>query len=126
MTTLDEYLERPYRIALIRDGDDDGASGWVAEVEELPGCLSQGETPAEAIAGVRDAMEGWISVALGDGHQIPEPRALHDYSGRFVLRLPVGLHAELARSAEAEGVSLNAFASSALAGAVAWRQRDAA
>ncbi len=85
--------------------------------------MSQGATPADAITGAQDAMAGWISVALEDGRTIPEPHASHDYSGRFVLRLPVGLHAELARSADAEGVSLNAFATGALAGAVHWRSR---
>jgi len=69
-------------------------------------------------------MVGWISVALGDGRPIPAPRATQDYSGRFVLRLPVGLHAELVRLADAEGVSLNAFATGALAGAVHWRTRE--
>lgn len=119
--TLDEYLTLPYRIALVHDEDDEGNAGWVAEVEELPGCLSQGATPEEAIENVLDAMKGWISVALEDEKEIPEPRALAGHSGRFLLRLPRTLHAELARQAEHEGVSLNTFVTSALAGAVGWR-----
>jgi hypothetical protein len=43
------------------------------------------------------------------------------HSGRLLLRMPPSLHAELARAAEREGVSLNAFISSALSGAVHWR-----
>jgi hypothetical protein len=43
------------------------------------------------------------------------------HSGRLLLRMPSSLHAELARAAEREGVSLNAFISSALSGAVHWR-----
>jgi hypothetical protein len=43
------------------------------------------------------------------------------HSGRLLLRMPPSLHAELARAAEREGVSLNAFISSALSGAVRWR-----
>lgn len=119
--TVDEYLELPYRIALTRDQDDEGNEGWVAEVEELPGCLSQGSTAEEAIANVLDAMQGWISVALEDGEEIPGPRAAATHSGRFLLRLPRSLHADLAREAEHEGVSLNFFAASALAGALGWR-----
>ena len=43
------------------------------------------------------------------------------HSGRLLLRMPASLHAELARAAEREGVSLNAFITSALSGAVRWR-----
>jgi hypothetical protein len=43
------------------------------------------------------------------------------HSGKLLLRMPPSLHAELAREAEEEGVSLNAFITSALAGAVRWR-----
>ena len=122
--TLDEYLKLPYTIELVRDQDDDGNRGFVAEVEELPGCISQGATPEEAIRNVFDAMHGWISVALEDGRDIPEPRTGKDYSGRFLLRIPQSLHAELAREAEREGVSLNQYAASALAGAVGWRREE--
>lgn len=45
-------------------------------------------------------------------------------SGRILLRLPRTLHAELVDVAAREGVSLNQFCATALAGAVAWRSRD--
>lgn len=122
--TLDEYLALPYTITLTRDTDDEsGASGFVAEVRELPGCLSQGETPADAVASVYDAMAGWLSVALEDGVDIPEPRDPGSYSGRFLLRIPRSLHAELARQAEDEGVSLNQYAATVLAAAAGQRSR---
>jgi antitoxin HicB len=122
MMTVDEYLALPYRISITPDRDDEGTRGWVAEVDELPGCLSQGETPDAAVANVYGAMAGWISVALEDGREIPEPRATQALSGRFLLRIPKTLHAELAREAEEEGVSLNQFVAATLAGAVGWRQ----
>jgi len=124
MTTIEDYLALPYRIALTPDTDEDGRSGWVAEILELPGAISQGATPDEAVENVRDAIEGWISVALEDGREIPTPRQDEGYSGRFLVRLPASLHAALARAAESEGVSLNQFAASALAGAVGWRARE--
>ena len=122
MRTLEEYLALPYRIALVSDQDEEGNTGWVAEVEELPGCLSQGATPDEAVNRVRAAMVEWLTVVLEEGKEIPEPRELAAsfYSGRFLLRIPRSLHAELARAADQEGVSLNHFASAALAGAVGW------
>ena len=124
MKTLDEYLELPYRITIVHDRDEDGSEGFVAEVEELPGAISQGATPEEAVSRVYDAMAGWISVALEDGVEIPEPRDPDSYSGRFLLRLPRGLHAELARQAEREGVSLNQYIATILAGAAGWRTRE--
>lgn len=120
MRTLEEYLELPYAIVVVHDVDEEGNSGWVAEVEELPGCLSQGPTPVEAVESVRGAMRDWIAVALEDGVAIPEPRAAADFSGRFVVRVPASLHADLVRSADREGVSLNQFVTGALAGAVGW------
>jgi antitoxin HicB len=65
-----------YLIELVQDTDEDGNRGWIAKIEELPGCISQGATPEAAIANVRDAMLGWISVALEDDQDIPQPRAL--------------------------------------------------
>lgn len=123
MKTLEEYLELPYAIAIVHDVDEDGNSGWVAEVEELPGCISQGSTPQAALERLRDAMRDWIAVALEDGVVIPEPRPVEDYSGRFVVRVPASLHADLVRTADREGVSLNHFVTSALAGAVGWPHR---
>ncbi len=121
MRTLDEYLALPYTISIVPDRDDDGNTGYVAEVAELPGCISQGATIEEAAAGVRDAMLGWLSVAIDDGIEIPEPRDPASYSGRLLLRIPRSLHAELARQAELEGVSLNQFLAATLAHAVGLR-----
>ena len=35
---------------------------YVAEVPALPGCLSQGKTPEEAKANIREAIIGWLRV----------------------------------------------------------------
>jgi antitoxin HicB len=120
--SVEQFLELPYTFLVVHDVDEGGNEGWVAEVEELPGCISQGSTPEEAIARVRDAMKDWIGVALEDGVQIPVPQGEGEYSGRFLVRVPASLHADLARSAGREGVSLNSFVAGALAGAVGWRK----
>jgi predicted RNase H-like HicB family nuclease len=42
---------------ILREEED----GWVvAECPELPGCVSQGKTEAEALANIREAMAGWL------------------------------------------------------------------
>ncbi|MCH8266521.1 MAG: type II toxin-antitoxin system HicB family antitoxin [Acidobacteria bacterium] len=35
---------------------------YVAEVPALPGCLSQGKTREEALANIKEAIEGWMEV----------------------------------------------------------------
>jgi hypothetical protein len=45
-------------------------------------------------------------------------------SGRLLLRMPPGLHAELARAAEREGVSLNGYITSRLGESVGWRRAE--
>ncbi|RJQ23228.1 MAG: type II toxin-antitoxin system HicB family antitoxin [Nitrospiraceae bacterium] len=42
--------------------EQDEAGYYVAEVPALPGCLSQGKTYNEAIANIKDAIEGWLEV----------------------------------------------------------------
>ena len=119
--SLDEYLDLPYHFAIARDEAAAGDDAWVVRVEELEGCEARGGTPQAALANVRAALEAWIAPALARGRQVPAPRAEATHSGRLLLRMPPTLHAELARAAEREEVSLNQFVSSALAGAVGWR-----
>jgi predicted RNase H-like HicB family nuclease len=42
--------------------EKDEAGYYVAEVPALPGCFSQGKTHAEAIANIKEAIEGWLEV----------------------------------------------------------------
>jgi predicted RNase H-like HicB family nuclease len=117
-----EYVNLPYQIALRAQ---ERGGGWTAHVEELPGCEAQGETPEKATRQLRRAMEAWISETLEKGEDVPEPRVLSGHSGRLLLRMPQSLHAELAHAADAEGVSLNQFITTALASAVGWRNHPA-
>ena len=61
-----------YRIALRPLSAAEG-SGWLAEVPELPGCMSDGETPHEAVENVMDAIACWIEAAEEDGRKVPAP-----------------------------------------------------
>jgi len=124
MRTVEDYLRLPYKIVLTFDADDEGRVGWLAEVLDLPGCISQGATQQDAVDRIQDAMRDWLDAAIEMGTPIPEPRDTSSYSGRFLLRIPASLHARLVEIAEQEGVSLNQFAATTLAGAVGWRDRE--
>ena len=45
-----------------------------AVVPELPGCKSDGDTPAEALANALDAIECWIEAAEEMGRKVPRPK----------------------------------------------------
>jgi antitoxin HicB len=47
--------------------------GYIAEVAELPGCLTAGETPEEALQDLTEAMAVWVESALVHGDPIPAP-----------------------------------------------------
>ncbi len=51
----------------------DDCGGFVATVPDLPGCMSDGETPAEALENVQDAIAAWIEAARDLGHKVPLP-----------------------------------------------------
>jgi len=48
--------------------------GYLAEVPELPGCMSDGETPQEALENVYDAIVCWMEAAEEMGRPVPEPK----------------------------------------------------
>ncbi|GBD99353.1 hypothetical protein BMS3Abin07_01388 [bacterium BMS3Abin07] len=48
------------KLRVIIEQDESGY--YVAEVPALPGCLSQGKTYEEAIANIKEAIEGWLEV----------------------------------------------------------------
>ena len=52
---------------------EDGG-GFVAVAPELPGCMSDGETPQEALANAYDAIACWIEAAQEMGREVPQPR----------------------------------------------------
>jgi antitoxin HicB len=75
--------------------------------------MSDGETPEEAITNGKDAFACWMAAHLEAGREIPRPG--ESASGRFVTRVPKGLHARLIARAKQEGVSMNAFVTAIIA-----------
>jgi antitoxin HicB len=100
-------LEYPYTVV-----PDDGS--FFIQFPDLPGCMTQVEDAADIALMAEEIRTLWIEGEYEDGHEIPEP-VTTAHSGKFVVRLPKSLHRDLARDAEREGVSLNAYVTYLLA-----------
>jgi len=61
-----------YQVLIEPLAEEDG-SGFVASVPDLPGCMSDGASPEEALARVQDAIAAWIEAARELGHPVPSP-----------------------------------------------------
>jgi len=91
---------------------NDEDEGYIAVVPDLPGCSAWGKTEVQAISEAHDAIAAWIKAAKSMKRAIPEPSNPTDergYSGKFLMRVPKRLHAEMTRAAKTQGVSLNQY-----------------
>jgi len=111
---LEYYLNLRYPVTVHPDPE----SGFVAEIEELPGCMTQAETLDEIFKAIEDARQLWIKTAYNEGQDIPLPRDMEKHRGKFLVRVPRWLHRNLAHAAKLEGVSLNQYVTSLLAAGV--------
>lgn len=55
-------------------------NAFIAEVPELPGCLSDGKTYHEALSNAEQIIREWIETATELGRPIPEPRGRLKYA----------------------------------------------
>ena len=68
-------------------------ASWGAVVPDLPGCISAGDTPADAMGNVREAICSWLEDAALDGEELPPPKppeywqAQPEYLGRVWARV---------------------------------------
>lgn len=61
-----------YQVIVSPLSEQDGG-GFIATVPDLPGCMSDGETPEEALTNVQDAIDAWLESARDLGRPIPPP-----------------------------------------------------
>ncbi|MBW4646564.1 MAG: toxin-antitoxin system HicB family antitoxin [Goleter apudmare HA4340-LM2] len=111
--SLEYYLNLQYPITVYPDQK----GGYVAQIKDLPGCLTQGETLEETVVNIHEARELWIETAYEAGDDIPLPSSDTRYSGKLLVRMPKSLHRRLAEAADSEGVSLNQYIVSLLSAA---------
>ncbi|AGL00104.1 type II toxin-antitoxin system HicB family antitoxin [Desulfoscipio gibsoniae] len=119
MKNLDYYLNIDFEIKLKKLSEDEGG-GWLAEIPLLPGCMSDGETPEEAVNNLNQAKRDWIETCLELGRSVPEPR--EEYSGQLRIRIPKSLHRTLAERAKEENISLNQYISYQLSRGIGYKR----
>lgn len=106
---LEEY---PFTIRPLPEAD---GGGFLIEYPDLPGVMSDGDTPEEAIENGRDALKAALLTLKEFGDPIPSPGAFNAASGQWRQRVPKTLHARLVERAKQEGVSLNTLVTAMIA-----------
>lgn len=119
MTTRDALIAS-YSFTIRPLAVEDGG-GYMIEFPDLPGCVSDGETPEAAIANGRDAAASYIASCEKYGDPIPVPGTA---SGQWRQRVPRSLHARLVSRARQEGVSLNTLVTAMIAEGLGHRRTD--
>ena len=109
---IEEYLALNYTTEIRFDPDD---QIYIAKIKELKDCESHGETKQEALEAVEIAKRLWIETAIDHDFKIPVPKEEGEFSGKFIVRVPKGIHKEITEKAEEQGVSLNQWVLSVLA-----------
>jgi predicted RNase H-like HicB family nuclease len=111
---LEYYFSLKYPVTI----EEAPEGGYFAQIKDLPGCYSQGETLEETYENIEEARRLWLESMYEDGNEIPLPETERKYSGKFNVRIPKSLHRKLDEMADREGVSLNHYLVSTLSRAV--------
>jgi predicted RNase H-like HicB family nuclease len=83
---------------------------FVVSIEELPGCMTHGETQEEALKMGHEAVACHIGGMAKDNVEIPLPNGLQKFKGDFLVRATPQIHKLLALKAKKEGYkTLNKF-----------------
>lgn len=76
MKTLDYYIGLPYSRRTEPVWEDDGSFYWLAWVEELDGCMTDGATELEAFNNLNDAFDAYVQASLEWGDEVPLPQKI--------------------------------------------------
>ena len=87
----------------------DGHVFWVAESQNLNGCVGQGDCVSQAVAELEENETEWLESARKYNIPIPKPpmRTEKTFSGKLSLRMSPFLHESASIQADFLGISLN-------------------
>ena len=112
--TKKQWESLRYPITLRELSEDEGG-GWLATIPMLgeAGFAADGETPVEAVAELEKLRRALYDTVMQSGQPIPIPSDVTDEprlpSGKWIMRTPPRLHAELQGAAKRNGLSFNAY-----------------
>ena len=92
--------------------EEDGE--YVGLCAEFPSLSWLAPTLEAALEGIRQVVTDVVADLETSGEPVPEPIAIRQYSGKFMVRVPPELHRQLALEAAESGVSLNRVVSAKL------------
>ena len=98
-----------YRVTWSEEDDE-----YVGLCVEFPSLSWLASTPEAALEGIRQVAADVVVDLKASGELVPEPIAIRQYSGKFMIRIPPVLHRHLALEAAEAGISLNRLASAKL------------
>ena len=87
---------------------------YVGLCVEFPSLSWLAKTQTAALKGIQKVVEEVVQDMTRKKEEIPEPIALRQYSGRFLVRVPPEVHRRLSLQAKEANVSLNRYVSSQL------------
>ena len=114
MLENDRYI---YRVTWSEE--DEECVGLCVEFPSLSWLATE---PEAALRGIRQVVAEIVADMRAAGEAEPEPIALRQYSGKFMIRIPPEVHRKLVIEATEAGVSLNRVAGAKLSGG--WKDRS--
>jgi antitoxin HicB len=102
-------LEYPCRVQPLSEAE---GGGYLIDFPDLPGCMSDGATPEEALRNGADAVRCWIEAVREAGRPVPGPSSAP--VGKYTINVHEQLYEELAQEADRQGLSTETLAHVAL------------
>lgn len=102
---IEYYKKLPWTKVFIQNED----GSYFAKIQELKGCMTEGNDIQDAHNMLEDALICWLEIALEKDIEIPAPASLEKYSGKLLLRMSKSLHKALVEKSEKENISLNSI-----------------
>ena len=107
-----KLIENDHYTYRVTWSDDD--QEYVGLCVEFPSLSWLDKSPEYALKGIRKVVSEVVIDMQNNREIIPEPIALKNYSGKFIVRVPPEVHRNLALEAAESGVSINRIVSAKL------------
>lgn len=109
-TTLEEALNFDYEVIIEKIAEDDG-DGYCAYLPDFGHhvIFGDGDTSEEALMSMESFKKHQFKRYVEYGIEFPTPSKRPKASGKFLLRIPKGLHGQLIHGAELNGTTLNQY-----------------